>query len=64
MTEGLQSSLHSRDIVSRACGVLMEHLHVPHGAALQRLMKQARDRGTTLQHASESVLAGTPASGN
>lgn len=64
MTEGLQSSLHSRDTVNRACGVLMERLHVPHEAALQQLMKQARDSGSTLQHVSESVLAGTPASGN
>ncbi|WP_258803445.1 ANTAR domain-containing protein [Pseudarthrobacter sp. NS4] len=64
MTEGLQSSLHSRDIVNRACGVLMERLHVPHEDALQQLMKQARDNGTTLQHVSESVLARTPASGN
>jgi GAF domain-containing protein len=64
MTEGLQSSLHSRDVVNRACGVLMERLGVPHTAALQLLMKQAREERTTLQNVSGSVLAGTPASGD
>jgi AmiR/NasT family two-component response regulator len=47
-----------------ACGVLMERLGVPHKAALQQLMKQAREERTTLQNVSESILAGTPASGD
>jgi AmiR/NasT family two-component response regulator len=63
MTEGLQISLHSRDTINRACGVLMERLGLTHQAALQQLMNQARQGRTTLLDISESVLAGTPASG-
>lgn len=63
MTEGLQASLYSRDVVNRACGVLMERLGLSHEAALHRLIKQARDENTALQHISERVLAGTPAPG-
>jgi GAF domain-containing protein len=64
MTEGLQSSLHSRDLVNRACGVLMERLGVPHEAALQQLIQQARHDGATLQQVSTAILAGTPARGD
>jgi GAF domain-containing protein len=63
MTQGLQVSLYSRDVVNRACGVLMERLGVSHEAALHRLIKQARDENTALQQISERVLAGTPAQG-
>jgi GAF domain-containing protein len=61
MTEGLQASLYSRDVVNRACGVLMERLGLSQEAALHRLIKQARDENTALQQISERVLAGTPA---
>jgi AmiR/NasT family two-component response regulator len=64
MTEGLQSSLHSRDLVNRACGVLMERLGVSHEAALQQLIRQARHDGATLQQVSTAILAGTPARGD
>jgi GAF domain-containing protein len=63
MTEGLQRSLHSRDAINRACGVLMERLGLTQQAALQQLMNQARQERTTLLAISESILAGTPASG-
>ncbi|MGF9648244.1 GAF and ANTAR domain-containing protein [Pseudarthrobacter oxydans] len=63
MTQGLQASLYSRDVVNRACGVLMERLGISHEAALHRLIKQARDENTALQQISERVLAGTPAHG-
>lgn len=63
MTEGLQTSLHSRDVINRACGVVMERLGTTHKAALQQLMNQARNERTTLLNISESILAGTPASG-
>ncbi|MDQ0730779.1 GAF and ANTAR domain-containing protein [Arthrobacter sp. B1I2] len=63
MTEGLQSSLQSRDVINRACGVLMERLGITHQAALQELMKQARQERSTLLDVGESILAGTPASG-
>jgi hypothetical protein len=63
MSEGLQASLYSRDVVNRACGVLMERLGVPHEAALQLLIKQAREENAALQQVCERVLAGTPARG-
>jgi GAF domain-containing protein len=63
MSEGLQASLYSRDVVNRACGVLMERLGVPHEAALQLLIKQAREENAALQQVCERVLAGTPAPG-
>ncbi|MDT0196029.1 GAF and ANTAR domain-containing protein [Arthrobacter sp. AB6] len=59
MTEGLQASLYTRDLVNRACGALMERLGLTHEAALQQLMKFARNENTALQHVSERVLAGT-----
>jgi transcriptional regulator with GAF, ATPase, and Fis domain len=64
MTEGLQASLYSRDVVNRACGVLMERLGLSHEGALQWLIRQARDENTALQDISASVLAGTPAHGS
>ncbi|VXC10191.1 ANTAR domain protein [Arthrobacter sp. 9AX] len=64
MTEGLQVSLYTRDLVNRACGVLMERQGLPHDAALHLLIKQARDEKVPLQHVSERVLAGTPAPGD
>lgn len=63
ITEGLQTSLYSRDVINRACGVLMERLGTTHQAALEQLMRQARKDRTTLLTVSESILAGTPASG-
>lgn len=59
MAEGLQASLYTRDLVNRACGALMERLGLNHEAALQQLMKFARNENTALQHVSERVLAGT-----
>ena len=59
MTEGLQASLYTRDLVNRACGVLMERSGLTNEAALQQLMKLARSENTALQHVSERVLAGT-----
>ena len=64
MTESLQLSLHMRDTVNQACGVLMERLGVSREAALQRLLRQARDQGSTLHRVCESILAGMPASGH
>lgn len=63
MTEGLQASLYTRDLVNRACGVLMERLGIAHEAALQLLIKQAREDHEALQSISERVLAGTLAPG-
>ncbi|ADX74500.1 GAF and ANTAR domain-containing protein [Pseudarthrobacter phenanthrenivorans] len=63
MTEGLQASLFTRDQVNRACGVLMERLGISHEAALQLLIRQARQENAALQYISERVIAGTPAPG-
>lgn len=63
ISEGLQASLHSRDLVNRACGVLMERLAISHEDALQTLIRQARDERATLRQISEHMIAGTPASG-
>jgi GAF domain-containing protein len=59
MTEGLQASLYTRDLVNRACGVLMERLGVSHEAALQLLIRHAREDQAALHNISERVLAGT-----
>lgn len=61
MTEALRASLYSRDVVNRACGVLMERFGLPEEAALQRLIKQSREENIALQQVSERVLAGMPA---
>jgi GAF domain-containing protein len=64
MSESLQTSLYSRDLVNRACGILMERHGLSYQAALQALMRQALDRKTTLRQASENTIAGMPAAGN
>jgi AmiR/NasT family two-component response regulator len=61
MTDGLQSSLHTRDLVNRACGILMERSGINHQEALQQLIREARASNSRLQDVSESILAGTPA---
>jgi AmiR/NasT family two-component response regulator len=63
MTKSLQSSLYSRDLMDRACGVLVERQGLSHEAALHWLITQSRDGNTALQDISPSVLAGTPAPG-
>ncbi|MET1089164.1 MAG: GAF and ANTAR domain-containing protein [Arthrobacter sp.] len=63
MTAALQSSLYTRDVVNRACGVLMERQGISQQAALHHLIQQARDENLTMQQISERVLAGTPAPG-
>jgi GAF domain-containing protein len=63
MTEALQTTLYSRDLVNRACGVLMERMGLGHEAALHWLIMHARDENTALQDISARVLAGTPAPG-
>jgi len=61
ISEGLQAALHSRDLVNRACGILMERHQIPHASALQRMLKHARDHGSTLQDVSAEIVAGIPA---
>jgi GAF domain-containing protein len=61
ISEGLQASLYSRDLVNRACGILMERHGLAHEHALRHLMRQARAADTTLRQASEDLVAGMPA---
>lgn len=64
ISEGLQASLHSRDLVNRACGMLMERHGIGHEQALRQLMRQAQTANTTLRQLSEDLLARTPAAGD
>ncbi|TVU59522.1 GAF and ANTAR domain-containing protein [Paenarthrobacter nitroguajacolicus] len=64
ISEGLQSALHSRDLVNRACGILMERHQIPHEVALQRLLKHTRDHRSSLQAVSAEIVAGIPADQN
>lgn len=61
ISEGLQTALHSRDIINRACGILMERHHIGHEDALQHLMLRAGERNTNLHQISAELTAGTPA---
>ncbi|MDQ0632470.1 GAF domain-containing protein [Arthrobacter pascens] len=64
ISESLQSALYSRDVVNRACGVLMERQSLNHDDALQELIREARDTGRPLRQVSADVIAGTPADRN
>lgn len=64
ISEGLQSALQSRDLVNRACGILMERLQIPQELALQRLLKIARKHSRSLQDVSVDIVAGIPANQN
>lgn len=63
ISAGLQAALHSRDVVNRACGILMERHRLDHEQALQALMRQARDANVPLRQLSSALVAGTPATG-
>lgn len=64
ISEGLQSALYSRDLVNRACGILMERHKITHERALQQLIGNARDQSITLQEVSAELVAGIPADHN
>lgn len=61
LSEDLQSSLHSRDLVNRACGIVMERYGLDYETALQSLMLQARKADIPLRQFSASLIAATPA---
>jgi len=61
ISERLQTSLHGRDLVNQACGILMERHGFLYEAALRALMLQARKAGTPLQQFSASIVASAPA---
>lgn len=58
ISASLQSALHSRDLINRACGILMERRTLTEDAALQHLMRQARATRRTLRDVSASLVAG------
>ncbi|MFW0774302.1 GAF and ANTAR domain-containing protein [Paenarthrobacter nitroguajacolicus] len=64
ISEGLQMALHSRDLVNRACGILMERHKFTHERALQQLILQSRDKSRSLQEVSAELIAGIPADRN
>jgi GAF domain-containing protein len=64
ISESLQSALHHRDTINRACGILMERQSLNHEQALQALIRRARDRGTNPKQVSAELIAGTPADPN
>jgi GAF domain-containing protein len=61
ISAGLTRSLHSRDLINRACGILMERHRLAPDAALRELMRLARDRNATLLQVSADLVAGIPA---
>jgi GAF domain-containing protein len=61
ISEALAESLHSRDLINRACGVLMERHNISHEVALTQLMRTSREQKTTLRKTSADILAGNPA---
>lgn len=60
ISESLQSALYSRDVINRACGVLMERHGLSEDDALQRLMQDSRSSRTTLSEVSAALLGITP----
>jgi GAF domain-containing protein len=60
MTDALKASLASRDIINRACGVLMERQGLSQDRAMQQLIKNARMTGASLAEVSEKLIARTP----
>lgn len=61
ISENLQSALESRDLINRACGILMERQGTGPGHAMADLMRQARRNHTSLSEAAARLIAGLPA---
>ncbi|UKA59795.1 GAF and ANTAR domain-containing protein [Arthrobacter sp. FW306-2-2C-D06B] len=57
----LAESLHSRDLVNRACGILMQRHSLTVDLALAELMRRARRQNSTLGQISADLVAGIPA---
>lgn len=64
ISENLQAALESRDMVNRACGMLMQRDGIAYERALEELMLQGRRRGTTIAQASAQLIAEMSAGGN
>jgi hypothetical protein len=61
ISEALAASLHSRDLVNRACGILMQRHSLTVDVALAELMRRARRKNSTLGQISADLVAGIPA---
>ncbi|MEV8146672.1 GAF and ANTAR domain-containing protein [Arthrobacter sp. NPDC080073] len=61
ISEALAASLHSRDLVNQACGILMQRHCLTADMALAELMRRARRQNSTLGQISADLLAGIPA---
>ncbi len=61
ISEALAASLHSRDLVNRACGILMQRHLLTDEAALAELIRRARQQKSTLGQISADLIAGLPA---
>jgi GAF domain-containing protein len=62
ISEALASSLHARDQINRACGILMQRHALTEEMARAELMRRARHQGITLGEISAELIAGIPAS--
>jgi GAF domain-containing protein len=60
ISESLQAALYSRDLINRACGVLMERHSLSEDQALQQLMGEARTSRITLSEVSAALLGANP----
>ena len=60
ISESLQSALYSRDLINRACGVLMERHTLTEDEALQQLMREARVSRSTLSEVSAALPGRCP----
>jgi GAF domain-containing protein len=56
ISESLQSALYSRDLINRACGVIMERHTLTEDQALRQLMREARASRSTLSEVSAALL--------
>jgi GAF domain-containing protein len=64
ISEELHAALESRDVVNRACGILMQRHGVTYERALEDLMHHARQRRTTLAGAGAEIIAALQAGRN
>jgi GAF domain-containing protein len=58
ISESLQAALYSRDLINRACGVLMERHTLTQDEALKLLMRETRITRSTLREVSAAILVG------
>ncbi|MDR6505064.1 GAF and ANTAR domain-containing protein [Arthrobacter oryzae] len=61
ISANLQAALEKRDLVNRACGILMQRHGIGQERAMSKLMDQARRSRTTLAQAGSDLIAGMPA---